>query len=413
VGSRCLVAACWLALAPALAPAPARAGSVLDELKEKEQPQAARLNFSGSTDFRYVDGGRTPTPANVNNQITVGGVSTFTALRLHLFLDATLSKRSTLFVKIGGGSPDLARVVLDAMAVTTSLGDGWPSLVAGRYLNNFGRFPQRFLGPDNPLIGEPLLYTYATSLAATQVPASAADLVRQRGRGLATRFAGYPGAVRGQQIVSNVWYLNGLKLDGVHKRLAYSAGLSNEVVSTANFFDINDDKTVTVHVGYKPDISLGVGASYSNGAYLEQAVFANPATLRLKLSRFRQRTFGVDVDYAKGHFSFFGEYIHNSWDTPNVADGLDSNGFFVEPRYKLMPGLAVVARWEQIHFNDIAGPIGPTPWENDVQRVELGLSYAIERDLLAKVSHQWNRTGGPIPPDPSDDVAAAQLVAVF
>jgi hypothetical protein len=386
---------------------------LLAELVQREQGSNSRLNFSGSADLRYLDGGSDVTPSNLNNQGTAGGVSSFAAIRLHLFLDAILSARTTLFAKASGGSVGGNAFGLDALALTTALGHGLPALVAGRYLNNFGKFPQRFLPQDNPLIGDPLLYSYRVALSATQVPASPADLIRQRGRGLGSNFVGYPTTQPGMPVVSNFWYVNGAKLDGVVGRFSYSVGVHNEAISTENFLDPNDNKTVTTHIGYRPDISLNLGASYSQGAYLEQGIFANSQTLGLRIGDYQQRTTGFDVDYAVGHFIFFGEYIYNSWNSPFIAEGLVSNGFLLEPRYRLFPGFTIVARYEQLRYNRIDTPAGSLPWEFPVNRTEVGASYAIERDLTAKVSYTWNHafTGGR--GDPDDDLLQIQLVGVF
>jgi hypothetical protein len=395
---------------------PASAQSLLEQLKDtsnREVPSASRFNFSGSTDARYVDGQRDITPFNFNNQGTTGGVGTFTALRLHLFLDAQLSPRTSLFVKMGGGSPDLGRVIMDAIAVTTKLGEDWPSLQVGRFLNNFGRFPQRFLGPDNPLIGDPLLYTYVSSLSTTQVPANQTDLLVNRGRGVASRFAGYAAATRGQAIVSNVWYLNGLKLFGnIGDDVSYSAALTNDAISAANFFDPNDNKAVTLHVGWQPAVEWQIGASFSHAAYLEQGIFANPALLGTRIGDFDQQTFGIDADYTLGKFGVFAEYAHNSWDSPRIPEKLEVDAFFIEPRYKLTPGLMFVARYDAVYFHDIGTAIGEQPWDFDVFRIETGAHYTIERDLITKLTYQFNRTDD-APRDPEDDLIQAQLVAVF
>lgn len=407
----------WLscALGAALA-LTARADSLLDQLKDKsnqEIPLASRYNISGSTDVRFVDGQRNITPFNFNNQGATGGVSTFTALRAHLFLDAQLSPKTSLFIKLGGGSPDLGRVIVDALAITMKTGDGWPAIEVGRFLDNFGRFPQRFLGPDNPLIGDPLIFTYASSLSTTQVPANELDLLSQQGRGQASRFAGYGAAVRGQSIASNVWYLNGLKVSGhIGEDVSYSAAMTNDAISASNFFDPNDDKAVTLHVGWRPDISWQIGASFSRAAYLEQAIFANPALLGTQIGDYEQHTFGVDGEYASGNFGLFAEYAHNSWESPRISERLEVDGFFIEPRYKLMPQLTLVARYDALYFHDIATPRGEQPWDLDVFRLEIGTRYTIERDLIAKVTYQFNRTDD-APRDPDDDLIQAQLVAVF
>ena len=401
-----------LLFACAAAPLPA-AQSIIDQLKEKDvAATSSRYNFSGSTDIRFSDGGHDVTPFNFNNQDDTGGVSTFTALRMHLFLDATLSERTTIFVKVGGGALDQARLTLDALAITTKLGDGWPNLEVGRFLSPFGKFSQRFLGPDNPLIGEPLIYTYATSLSTSQVPANAVDLLSQRGRGTRSQFLGYPAQVRGQSLQSNVWYLNGAKLGGVADKLSYAVAVTNDAISASELFDSNDNKAVTMHLGYKPDIAWQIGCSASTSAYLNRRIHDNPVALGVKLGDFVQDSLGVDLDYASGPFSLFAEYIHNGWRTPFVGEDLKTHGFFIEPRFKVAPGISLVARYDALWFSDLTIGGIATPWEFDVSRLELGVDYNIERDLLVKASYQFNRTDSPAG-DPDDNLVQLQLVGVF
>lgn len=407
--------ACKLLIALLVALPAQAATSIISQLREEKTPSgtlASRLNFSGSTDIRYSDGGRSVTPLNFNNQDDAGGVSTFTALRMHLFLDAALSNRTSVFVKLGGGALDVQRLQLDALTITTQLGDGWPALEVGRFLSPFGRFSQRFLGPDNPLIGEPLLYTYPTSLSTSQLPRNTADLLSQRGRGNRSQFLGYGAGVRGQAVQSNQWYLNGLKLRGDNGRLSYALAVTNDVISASDPFDLQDDKAITAHVGYKPDIAWQIGVSASRGAYLNRRVRDNIVGVPIQLDDFTQQTLGVDLDYASGPFQLFAELVHNRWNTPFVGENLETEGFFIEPRYKVAPGVTLVARFDALWFNDIASGAVVVPWEFDVTRLELGIVYNIERDLLAKMSYQFNDTealGG----DPDDNVLQLQMVGVF
>lgn len=402
-------------LALLLAAAPLHAArSIIADLKEEQEVAkvTSKYNFSGSTDIRYSDGGHDVTPFNFNNQDDTGGVGTFTALRMHLFLDATLSERTSVFVKLGGGAIDQARMQLDALAITTKLGEGWPNLEAGRFLSPFGKFSQRFLGPDNPLIGEPLLYTYFTSLTTSQVPASAVDLLGQRGRGTRSRFAGYTGQIRGQALQSNIWYLNGLKLAGNAGKFSYAAAVTNDAVSASELFDSDDDKATTLHFGYKPDIAWQIGLSASRSGYLNRNIQDNPAALGVELGDFEQSTIGVDIDYSSGPFTLFTEFVHNSWSTPFVGEDLETNGFFIEPSYKVAPGITLVARFDALWFSDVTIGGIASPWEFDVARLELGVRYNIERDLLVKATYQFNDTEA-IGGDPDDNLVQFQLVGVF
>jgi hypothetical protein len=83
----------------------------------------------------------------------------------------------------------------------------------------------------------------------------------------------------------------------------------------------------------------------------------------------------------------------------------------VEGRYKLRPGLYVAARLDHLGFNDIVGSSGPQSWEAPVTRVEVGGGYSLLRNLLLKMSVQYNaRDGGRVT---NATLAAAQVVYWF
>ena len=68
----------------------------------------------------------------------------------------------------------------------------------GRIPATFGAYGRRSYGPDDPLIGYPIVYQYATTLRSDAVPATADDLLRVRGSGFRVGFpVGAPGVGRG------------------------------------------------------------------------------------------------------------------------------------------------------------------------------------------------------------------------
>ena len=52
----------------------------------------------------------------------------------------------------------------------------------------FGAFGRHAYGVDNPLIGQPFIYQYLTSLRSDSLPASADDLVYMKGMGWANNY---------------------------------------------------------------------------------------------------------------------------------------------------------------------------------------------------------------------------------
>jgi len=391
----------------------ARAQRLLDQLRDAGSASFPQLKFSGQADLRFADGGPAVTPFTYNQQGDTGGVSTFTALDLHLMMSAVLSPRTRVFAKLLGTSDDGGHVDVESLTITTKLGYGWPVLDVGRFTSPFGKFSQRFLPMDNPLIGEPLIYTYMTDLPTNQVPASGADLVTQRGMGQSLQLSNYGATTTGQSLLTGGWNLDGLKFSGHRKKLKYAVAITNEPVSATSFLATHDNRAVTVHFGYKPDLPLQIGLSASHGAYLDHAIFVAPAFAPLHIGDFQEDTVGLDVDYAMGPFVFFGELVYKHWDSPAIPGGLDVTGWFVEPRYKVMPGLYVALRVDRLHFDTIPAGTGRAAWDFDATRVEPGLGLILERDLRVKASYEFNTTGGASPVDPRDNLFQVALIGAF
>jgi hypothetical protein len=77
----------------------------------------------------------------------------------------------------------------------------------------------------------------------------------------------------------------------------------------------------------------------------------------------------------------------------------------------LRPGLYAAARVDHLGFSDITGTAGSQSWEAPLSRVEVGGGYYVQRNLVLKLSYQYNtRDGGR---QPTLGLPAAQLVYWF
>ncbi len=88
------------------------------------------------------------------------------------------------------------------------------------------------------------------------------------------------------------------------------------------------------------------------------------------------------------------ESILSRWRVPVVEDRLEALATSVEGRYKLVPGLYVAARFDHLAFSRVAASNGPSEWEAPVTRVEAGGGYSVQRNLLLKLSAQFDRRDG-------------------
>jgi len=156
-------------------------------------------------------------------------------------------------------------------------------------------------------------------------------------------------------------------------------------------------------VELRPIAGLIVGTSAARGPFVAQAaaraVLADPRTDNLT-----QTAWGGDVEYSRNYYLLRWETIASSWMLPvaatppqqlPLAGSLSALSTSIEGRYKVRPGVYVAARFDHLGFSDIVGATaGRLPWDAPVTRVEAGIGYSIQRNLLLKLSVQHNRRDG-------------------
>jgi hypothetical protein len=116
-----------------------------------------------------------------------------------------------------------------------------------------------------------------------------------------------------------------------------------------------------------------------------------------------------------------GEAIWTRWRLPPVhapwiSEPLTAFGGFVEGRYKLRPGIYVAGRLDRLQFSKLLGtndPYTAIPWDAPVTRVETGGGYYIRRNLIGKLTYQWNLRDTSAYESESLNQVAAQLVFWF
>ena len=129
-----------------------------------------------------------------------------------------------------------------------------------------------------------------------------------------------------------------------------------------------------------------------------------------------RRQLGGDIEYSRDYFLVRVETMWSRWTLPPISEPLIDvplRAFAVslEGRYKLRPGLYAAARVDHLGFSDITGTAGSQSWEAPLSRVEIGGGYYLQRNLVLKLSYQYNtRDGGRQPPL---RLPAAQLVYWF
>ena len=266
---------------------------------------------------------------------------------------------------------------------------------AGRIPPTFGAFSRRGYGRDNPLIGSPIAYQYLTSLRADSLPANADELIGMRGHGSLLRFSiGSQEPEHGVAIASPSAWDTGVQVNAATAVLDATASVTTGTLSYPIWHDDNDRKRFAGRLAVHPVIGLVIGASASRGPFLTRTA-ARGAVGEGRDDDFTQTAWGADLEYSRDHYVVRMETILSDWTipiagTPAVDMPLRAMAATLEGRYRILPRVYGAVRLDRLAFNEITGTLGRTSWDAPVTRVEIGGGYSLQRNLLLKLSYQYN-----------------------
>ena len=284
----------------------------------------------------------------------------------------------------------------------------------GRIPPTFGAFPRRSYEAENPLIGYPLAYQYLTSLRPDALPASADELLQMRGRGwLANYTVGNLAPAPGVPLVAALRWDTGVQAHAANDLVELTGSITTGTLSNPLFSEDNSGRQVAGRVAVHPIFGLVVGASAAHGPFVSTHA-ARAAGSADGDGSFAQTAWGADVEYSRAYYLVRAETVFSHWTLPPISPTLDeplrARAVSLEGRYKVRPGLYIAARADHLGFDEIAGSRVAT-WDANVRRGEVGVGYSIQRNLLLKVSAQFDkRDGGRIR---SARLVAGQLVFWF
>lgn len=264
---------------------------------------------------------------------------------------------------------------------------------AGLIPPTFGAFGRRTYGTGNPVIGYPLAYQYLTSLRPDAIPATADDVLRMRARGWRSSFpVGSTEAGPGVPLVSAFQWDTGVQVSWKTGPVELAGAVTNGTLSNPRVSDDNGGKQVSGRVAVTPAVGLIIGASAARGAWLARTVA--PDSLPA------QRSLGADVEYSRDHWIVRGEIVWSRWAFPTAlapsdARELDARASWVEGRYRVTPRIFVAARLDRLGFSELRGSVLVLPWDSPVSRIESGVGYYLQRNLVLRTTIQQNwRDGG-------------------
>ncbi len=285
----------------------------------------------------------------------------------------------------------------------------------------FGAFSRRSYGADNPLIGFPLAYQYLTTLRPDALPASADGLLALRGHGWLTAYPiGSLAPDHGVPLVDGLHYQTGVEMRAGNDPLQVSAAITSGTVSTPGANDWTVAPQVSGRVQWRHGPGLLLGVSASRGVFFSHSV-TDALGPEARDSANAQRALGFDAEFSHGYWLIRSEAIWSSWRLPPVPSSagqppsidtpLGAFAIDVEGRYRITPALYVAGRVGRLDFSRITGSAGPTTWDAPVRRAEVGGGYALQRNILAKVTYQYNWRDSSY--EPVSHLVSAQLLFWF
>lgn len=296
----------------------------------------------------------------------------------------------------------------------------WPArrfdVQAGRIPPAFGAFSRRPYPADNFLVGYPLAYQYLTSLRPDALPANADELLLMRGRGWLSNFTlGDVTPHSGLPLVNGLVWDTGVQVHAGTDTLEGAVAVTTGTLGHPLVRDNNGGKQFSGRVSLQPLPGLVFGISGARGPYASREAAASAGLARSDRS-ITQSAWEADVEYSRGHYLLRAEAVFSAFrlplvDAPAIVKPLRAIAVSAEGRYRLRPGLYAAARWDHLGFNVISGSARRQTWEAPVTRVEAGIGYSVQRNVLLKTVVQYNdRDGGFVP---TVTIGAAQLVYWF
>ena len=277
----------------------------------------------------------------------------------------------------------------------------------GRIPPVFGAFARRRYDIGNPLISYPLTYQYPNTTRPDSAPTELSQVLLQRGGGAEVRYPiGDREPMAGLPMVNPLRWDTGVQVMLGRDPIELGVAVTQGTISNPRVRDDNSGKQLAARLGLRPAFGWVLGVSGARGEYVTDDVTSITGDTGY------QTAFGFDLEFSRNYFVLRAETIWSQWDAPTLETGaLGGLGFYIEASYKISPGFYVAARVDRVTFEHVDSADGAITWDSSISRIEVGAGYYFHRQLLAKVSYQYNeRDAGPLT---TRGIPAVQLLFWF
>jgi hypothetical protein len=362
---------------------------------------AAQLQISGQVDVLARAGYDRPLSSNFRRDDPLN------ELRFRLMANRWVTDNVALFAELLFDIGSDARVNGAYLVVTELAGKEWLNTRIGLAPSLLGSFGTRSTYFNvNPLILAPMVWHYRSALDPG-ARANAQELIARRDRN-----------ARGLPLLYDSCWNVLWEVSGSRGRFDYALGVTPGSATNPIASRSENGAQGMARIGLRPFLGLRLGLSGAWGPYIGESV--DPSGVSAELTStpedYAQTLLGYDAELSRGQLQLFSEGYWSAWETPEIAEGVEARGGYLEGRYDLAAQWYVASRLDAIWFNEIAvtaedGTVTRQSWDDDVWRVESALGYRFTREVLAKLA--WHHYGFAAGAGPTMDVLAVQVSAVF
>lgn len=340
--------------------------------------------------------------------------SPFIAGRASLFVDLFVGKRfyASTELRLDRGQParsgPLQGHVQQAFVRLTPAPGIDFHVQGGKFVSPFGGYPARAHTIADPFIRPPLAYDHRTVMQPVEVPAAPDGVFTWKDR--------HPFRAAGLPIVWAVPYPIGVTVTGGTGPLSATAGMTTTAPSAEpsdwDTFDTDSPAGLSAvgQIRYRVSPELRVALSYTNGPYMRSNA-VDPIGGGVVPPQ-DQEAYGIDATYSRGHVDIRGELLFNRWEVFRAPGAPRDVSYYVEGQTRIAAGLYVAARYNAIHFRDLARSNGqPDRWDYDMRRWQIGAGYRLGRNSGIRGEYMINDTVDH--DDPRDNLLSVQWWIAF
>ena len=273
---------------------------------------------------------------------------------------------------------------------------------AGRFITPFGNYPQRSHTTSDPFVRPPLSYDYRTTISRVNVPRDLARFLEWKDEPQNFRRIGAP-------IVWAVPYQLGgavfASASGFDARVAALTSAPSSEPDAWTRLD-NFGPSFVARATWQILPELQIGGSFDRGPYQDRDIEPLMRAANFDPADFVQQIIGFEFTATRALLELRGELLFDRWQLARVSPDPTDLSFYLEGKWKLLPGLAAAARYGRIDFSTVQGE----PWDYDIERWQFGVMYQPARRFELRGEYMLNNGGKA---DPNDNLFSVQAAFVF